>query len=452
MAAKIVAAILFISMFGFMVNGRFERHKITLVTGGIMLVLVQGIIMGSGKAVMEVLAIKDLFLPGFWFSKAGPSGGEMGINWATIIFIAGMMIMVEGLGKSGFFRWLCQNIAKWANFDPKKILILFMIMSAALAMFIDSITVILFLATATLELAKLLKFNPIPMLITEIFCANLGGSATMCGDPPNIIVGTALNYSFFDFLKNTGVIALVGMFVAVVFLYWRCRKKLNTEGVDVEEIKKSINPKDAIKDKKSFFISSFIFGLAILLLVSHEQTGLTVASIGVLIGFLSLLLSKERNQLLKDVDGETLLFFIGLFIVVGGLESTHMLEVIAESVAKLGAGSDYLCVALIMLASAGASAIIDNIPFAAVMIPIIKHISIARGIPLDVLAWSLSIGTDIGGSATPIGASANVVGISVAGKHGKYIGWGHYCRDAVPATVLVLTSAAVVIYIRYFAM
>lgn len=274
----------------------------------------------------------------------------------------------------------------------------------------------------------------------------------MCGDPPNIIVGTALNYSFFDFLKNTGVIALVGMFVAVIFLYWRCRKKLNTEGVDVEEIKKSINPKDAIKDKKAFFISSFIFGLAILLLVSHEQTGLTVASIGVFIGILSLLLSKERNQLLKDVDGETLLFFIGLFIVVGGLESTHMLEVIAESVAKLGAGSDYLCVALIMLASAGASAIIDNIPFAAVMIPIIKHISIARGIPLDVLAWSLSIGTDIGGSATPIGASANVVGISVAGKHGKYIGWGRYCKDAVPATVLVLASAAVVIYIRYFAM
>lgn len=416
-----------------------------------MLVLVQGIIMKSGKAIMDVLAVKDLFLPGFWFSKAGSSGGEMGINWATIIFIAGMMIMVEGLGRAGFFKWLCRNIAKWANFNPKKILILFMVLSAALAMFIDSITVILFLATATIELAKILRFNPVPMLISEIFCANLGGAATMCGDPPNIIVGTALNYSFFDFLRNTGVIALVGMFVAVAFLYWRCGKNLDSKEIDIKELRKSMNPVEAIRNKREFCISSFIFGLSVVLLVSHEYTGLTVASIGVIIGAVSLILSRERKALIHDIDGKTLLFFIGLFVVVGGLESTHVLEFIAESVSKLGTGNDYLCIIMIMAVSAGASAIIDNIPFAAVMIPIIKHISLARGIPLDVIAWSLSIGTDIGGSATPIGASANVVGISVAGKHGRYIGWGRYCRDSVPATVLVLLSAAAVIYIRYFA-
>lgn len=452
MLAKVIAIILFISMFVIMIVGKIDRHKITLFTGAIMVILVQGIIMQSWKSILDIIAIKDLVLPGFWYSKAGPSGGELGINWATIIFIAGMMLMVEAMGESGFFRWLCGKIAVYAKYDAKKILVLFMLMSAFLSMFIDSITVILFLATATIELSRLLKFDPVPMLIAEIFCANLGGSATMCGDPPNIIIGTALNYSFFDFLKNTGVIALVGLIVAVTFLYWRCRKKLTTEQSDTLTLENTIDPKKAITSKRDFIISSIIFILAVILLVSHEETGLTVATIGILIGGLTFAMSSEKEELLKELDVETLLFFIGLFIAVGGLETTHVLELIAEGISKIGAGNDYICVIMIMLISALASAMIDNIPFAAVMIPIIRHISATRGIPLDVLAWSLSTGTDIGGSATPIGACANVVGISVAGKHGKHIGWGRYCKDAVPVTILVLISAAVVIYFKYFYM
>ncbi len=450
MLAKSIAVILFISMFIIMISGKIDRHKVTLVTGAVMLLLVQGIILRRWNSILEIIAFKDLFLPGFWYTKAGDSGGELGINWATIIFIAGMMIMVEFLAKSGFFRWLCGNIAVISNFDAKKIFVSFMLMSAGLAMFIDSITVILFLATATIELSKLLKFNPIPMLISEIFCANLGGSATMCGDPPNIIIGTVLNYSFFDFLKNTGVIALVGLIVAVSYLYVKFSKTLESGETNIAGLRESVQPRDAITDKKGFYMSSGIFALAIVLLVSHEETGLTVATIGVLIGVLTLALSKDRLEILKEIDTQTLLFFIGLFVVVGGLETTNVLENIAEGISRIGLGNDYLCVIMIMAISAAASAVVDNIPFAAVMIPIIKHIAIIRGIPLDVLAWSLSIGTDIGGSATPIGACANVVGISVAGKRGYYIGWSRYCKTAVPVTVLVLLSAAVVIYIRYF--
>ena len=143
---------------------------------------------------------QSIFTLDFWYAAGESSESSSGINWATIIFIAGMMIMVEGMAKAGFFRWLCMMLAKMVNYKPVPLFVAFMIMSSILAMFIDSITVILFLAAVTVELAKLLKFNPVPMILSEIFCANLGGSATMCGDPPNIIIGTSLGYSFSDFL------------------------------------------------------------------------------------------------------------------------------------------------------------------------------------------------------------------------------------------------------------
>ncbi len=143
----------------------------------------------------------------FWYGAGEES--TAGINWSTILFIAGMMIMVEGLGKAGFFRWLCLSLAKLVHYHVVPLLICFMCLSAVLSMFIDSITVVLFLATVTLELAQTMKFDPVPMILSEIFCANLGGAATMCGDPPNIIIGTSLGYTFFDFIENTGAIVAV---------------------------------------------------------------------------------------------------------------------------------------------------------------------------------------------------------------------------------------------------
>ena len=155
-------------------------------------------------------------------------------------------------------------------------------------------------------------------------------------------------------------------------------------------------------------------------------------------------------MLLKKVDYKTLLFFIGLFIVVGGLEQTGILEIIANFIADISGDNAMLMVAIVLWVSAIASAFVDNIPFAATMIPVIRSLSAAQGVDLAVLAWALSIGTDIGGSATPIGASANVVGISVAAKEGHLIGWGKYCKYAAPATVLVVLLAMVMIYVRYF--
>ena len=336
------------------------------------------------------------------------------------------------------------------NYKPIPLFITFMIMSSLLAMFIDSITVILFLAAVTIELAKLLKFNPVPMILSEIFCANLGGSATMCGDPPNIIIGTSFEYSFADFLTNTGVIAAISLIFVIIYFYLVYGKQIAADSSKDIDFSTIPEPKDAITNKKDFIISSIIFGCAVVLLVTHAQTGLTVAFIGTVVAIVTLVTSgKSALELLKKVDFKTLLFFIGLFAVVGGLEQTGILEKIAAFIGDISGGNLKLMVAIIIWISAIASAFVDNIPFAATMIPIVRSLAATQGVDLETLAWALSMGTDIGGSATPIGASANVVGTSVAAKNGYIIGWGKYCKSAAPATIIVITISMIIIFIRY---
>ena len=448
--AQILAVVIFVAMFLLIVMDKIERQNITLGCGLLTLVLVFGIAMHSTEAIVNTLNVRSIFTLGFWYTAGQAEESSAGINWATIIFIAGMMIMVEGMAKAGFFRWLCMRLAKLVHYKPIPLFITFMIMSAILAMFIDSITVILFLAAVTVELAKLLKFNPIPMILSEIFCANLGGSATMCGDPPNIIVGTSLGYSFADFLTNTGLIAAVSLIVVVVYFFLVYRKELAQEGNEAIDPSTVPDPKDAITNKKDFIISSIIFGCAVLMLVSHAQTGLTVAFIGTVIAIVTLIAAgRSALELLKKVDYKTLLFFIGLFMVVGGLEQTGILEVIANLIGKVSGGNIKPMVAIIIWVSAIASAFVDNIPFAATMVPVIMNLAKTMGVDLSVLAWALSMGTDIGGSATPIGASANVVGTSVAAKNGYPVGWGTYCKSAAPATIIVVTISMLMIFVRY---
>ena len=437
-------------MFLLIVSEKIERHVVSLVCGLLMLVLVFGVCMKSPAAIWNTLSLQNFFSVSFWYEAGEAGESSSGINWSTILFIAGMMLMVEGMGKAGFFRWLCLELARLVKYRTVPLFIVFMVMSSILAMFIDSITVILFLAAATVELGRLLKFNPVPMIIAEIFCANLGGSATMCGDPPNIIIGTSLGYSFADFITNTGVIAGFSLILVILYFFFCFRRELEKSVAERGEVSYP-NPKDAIENRKDFAVSSAIFAAAVVLLVTHAQTGLTVAAIGVFIGAVTLVTAgKDALWLLKKVDYKTLLFFIGLFVVVGGLEQTGILELIAGFIARVSGDNAMIMVAIVLWISAVASAFVDNIPFAATMIPVIQSLSAAQGVNLSVLAWALSMGTDIGGSATPIGASANVVGISVAAKEGHVIGWGKYCRYAAPATVLVVLFSMIAIYVRYF--
>lgn len=450
MLAQVLAVTIFLAMFILIITEIWERHIITLASALLTMILVFGVGMRSLKAAIETLNISGIFRADFWYHAGQSAESSSGINWETIIFIVGMMIMVEGMARVGFFRWLCMRIAKMVNYKVVPIYVTFMILSTVLAMFIDSITVILFLAAVTIELSKLLGFNPVSMILAEIFCANLGGSATMCGDPPNIIIGTSLGYSFMDFVTNTGLIVLVSVPVVVLYFYLVARKQLKTE------VSSNINPADypapetAITDKKGFIASSLIFLCAIILLITHAQTGLTVATIGMFISIATLIVAgKHIPELMKRVDYKTVLFFIGLFVVVGGLEQTGVLEIMAGFIGKVSGGNTFLMLMIILFVSAVASAFVDNIPFAATMIPIIKSLAATQGVDLSILAWALAMGTDIGGSGTPIGASANVVGIATAAKEGHIIKWGRYCKIMAPATLIVVVISMVVIYFRY---
>ena len=327
MIAQIFAVVIFLAMFILIITEVWERHIVTLGCALLTLILVFGICMHSPSAIIETLNIHSIFSPGFWHTAGEASEASAGINWETIVFIAGMMIMVEGMANSGFFRWLCMKIAKLVKYQIIPIFITFMLLSFVLAMFIDSITVILFLAAVTVELSQLLKFNPVPMILAEIFCANLGGSATMCGDPPNIIIGTSMGYSFFDFLTNAGAIAAISLVVVVIYFYFCFRKKLVAPGTAPVDPASCPDPNSAITDKKEFISSVVIFLIAVVLLVSHANTGLTVAFIGTFIAIITLIIEhKYAAELLKKVDYKTLLFFVGLFVVVGGLEQTGILR------------------------------------------------------------------------------------------------------------------------------
>lgn len=452
MTAQILAICIFIGMFLLIILDKFERHHITLVSGALVLTLVFGVCMRSIDAIWKTLNLSSVFTLGFWYGAS--EEGTVGINWSTIIFIAGMMIMVEGLGKAGFFRWLCLTLAKLVHYRIVPLLICFMTLSAVLSMFIDSITVVLFLATVTLELAQTMRFDPVPMILSEIFCANLGGAATMCGDPPNIIIGTSLGYTFFDFISNTGAAAAI-CFVLILIYFTLCFRKQLLRAERENGAVVCPQPGTAITNRAAFLSSACVFLLAVILLVTHAMTELSVACIGVIVAVLTLLVTALTNgkravsEIIRAVDYKTLLFFIGLFVSVSGLEETGVLDAIARFITAVSGGKAAVIVVIILWVSAFTSAFVDNIPFAATMIPVIRSIAAASGMDLGVLSWALSLGTDLGGNATPIGASANVVGTSVAAKGGYPISWGSYCKYCAGATVLVIAVSTGYLFLRY---
>jgi Na+/H+ antiporter NhaD/arsenite permease-like protein len=327
-----------------------------------------------------------------------------------------------------------------------------MLLSGFMAMFIDSITVLLFMASVTIELARLLKFDPVPIIIAEIFAANTGGSATMCGDPPNIIIGTAFGYTFTDFAINTGPIAWIGMLLSLGFFYF-CFRKILTSSRSPDSntsLSRYPEPGEAIVNPRLFKINTGIFILVVILLVTHAQTGLSVALIGCIAAFLTLLAAAKRApHLIKRLDWRTLLFFVGLFICVGGLEETGVLKMLAQYIGDVSGGSLILVVPIILWISAFASAIIDNIPFAATMVPVIASLSQSPALKLPTLSWALALGTDIGGNGTPIGASANVVGTAIAEREGYPISWGRFCKYAMPAMILVVALCHLLLVVRY---
>ncbi len=459
-------------MFIAIMRGKVHRFIPALIGAALTAVLILALVDDGPRSLWHVLRLYDFVDAHWWYGKhaaeaaseaASGSGPEIGgVNWQTMIFIGGMMVMVEGMGAAGFFRWLCLLVAKIVKYRVIPILITFMLLSGFLSMFIDSITVMLFLATVTIELARLLKFDPVPVIIAEIFASNTGGSATMSGDPPNIIIGTHFNYTFADFAANTGPIAWISMIAVLVLFYFFFRKALQQQAADnpPKSPDQYPQPREAIHNPPPLHLEHGDIHLdrgaagdtcpdgpfgrpdRVHRSSAHGRQPVSPQK--------AKPLTPKSFIFMKGVDWRTLLFFFGLFVCVGGLEATGVLEMLAERIGDASGSSLIIAMTFILWISAFASAIVDNIPFAATMRSVIGTLahSLAPGAQ-QPLAWSLALGTDIGGNATPIGASANVVGTAIAEKEGYRISWGRYCKYAIPATILVVGLCNLYLILRY---
>ena len=363
------------------------------------------------------------------------------VDWQALGLIFGMFVLVSALVESGFFRWVSLHALRAARYRPTRVFLLFCGLAAVLAAFMDSITVMIFMGSLAVEVARLLHLRPAPFIIGMITSANIGGSATMVGDPPNVILGTSLNLGFMDFVVNVGPVALAAFATNLGFFYLVHRRRALAGEIQkdlaIAAADGGLDPTSAIRDLRLLRISLVIFAITVTLLVLHQILDLFVAFVALLGAVLVLIFGgRDMSQLVAKIDWHTLLFLGGLFVVVGGLEKTGVLQAVADTLGAVSGGSVALLLTLLLWSSALLSMVLDNIPFAAAMVPVIRDVSATTGYPLGPLAWSLALGTDVGGNATPIGASGNIVGLAVAEKGGARIGWREYLKDALPATLM----------------
>jgi Na+/H+ antiporter NhaD/arsenite permease-like protein len=300
--------------------------------------------------------------------------------------------------------------------------------------------------------------NPLPLIMSEIAAANIGGASTMVGDPPNVILGTYFQYSFMDFVKGTGAIAWIGFLINTALFIWffrgeimPARARLRKRPDWLEKQVAAIEPARAIKDKRLFAAGLIALAFVIVALVTHQATHLSVATVAVTGAILAFVMGGKRvGDVVHKIDYATIVFFAGLFIIVGAMEHVGLLTAVAGLVRNAAGGSFIVAASIILWVSAVGSSIVDNVPFAATMAPILRHLSGLQGFTLSPLVWSAALGTDIGGNGTPIGASANVVAISTYERLTKEkVSWGYYCRVSYPAMMIIVLACNLLLYLIY---
>jgi Na+/H+ antiporter NhaD/arsenite permease-like protein len=362
------------------------------------------------------------------------------VNWEAIGLIFGMFVMVRILKESGFFDFLSRFVLKKTRGIPVLILLFFAILAGILAMFMDSITVLLFMSTLSIEIAKELKISPIPFILSQITSANIGGSATLMGDPPNIIMGTGLNIAPLQFVRYLAPVSILILFLNIVYfaLYYR-KTFISIVPMDKSYIK-SLVAREKVKDSRLMFSTLACFLITVTLIFIHSELDLSIGSVGVIGASCALVLSgKKMEHIWETIDWEVLIFFSTLFIIVGALVKTNVFNYLSDFFIRISSGNASFSKGIFLWFSAVFSGFIDNVPFAASMVPLIKSFTLLiKNISPLFLGLIVAFGTDIGGNFTPIGASANVVGISVLSRAGIDITWKKYIKIVVPITIFNL--------------
>ncbi|OGH83871.1 MAG: hypothetical protein A2469_04370 [Candidatus Magasanikbacteria bacterium RIFOXYC2_FULL_40_16] len=372
-----------------------------------------------------------------------------GIDFNTLGLLIGMMVIVSIAKDSGMFQYVAIKAAKIGQGDPKKIFILLAGLVAIFSALLDNVTTVLLMVPVTLVVTNNLRVKPKPYLIMTILMSNIGGTSTLIGDPPNIMIGSAVGLSFNDFLMNLFPVAAI-IALATVFLLIFIYKKEFVADQEAKEAIMKFNPNEALTNKSLLVKSLVVLGIVLLGFFTHSMTHIEGATIALSGAALLLLLTvHEPDENLKEVEWTTIFFFIGLFILVTGLEEVGALHLMAGKIIELTQGNLTATTMVILWFSAIFSAVVDNIPFVATMIPLIKDIGAITGMSLAPLWWALAIGADIGGNATIVGASANVVVSGIAGREGYRIGFVEYMKIAVPLTFVAMLIATVYIYFRY---
>ena len=371
------------------------------------------------------------------------------VDFSVIFLLVSMMIIVLIATKSGMFTWLANELLKMTKGHPVKILVVLGFFTAIVSAFLDNVTTVILIIPITIAISRELDIDPVPYLIAEVFASNIGGTATLIGDPPNIIIGSAAGFSFLDFVNElTGVIVVI--LIAVLFvMYLFFRNHLKTTPEKMELVTKLDNSK-TITDKPLMIRSVIVLALVIIGFVTHDITHIDTYLIAML-GASILLLFEKPQAILEKVEWNTILFFIGLFIIIGGLEASGGIKLMAQWILDVTQGSQTAAGMLILWASGLISGVIDNIPYTATMSPMLVEISKVMGAEYThPLWWCLSLGACLGGNLTIIGAAANVVVSEQAAKDGHPIAFMRFMKYGVVTVLISLIISSAYIYMRYF--
>lgn len=426
----LVSASLLILAYIFIALERIPKVTIALLGGALTIVL---------GLVSQTKTLGDGINPHYFINF---------IDFNVIFLLVSMMVIVSITTRSGVFNWIANELLKFTKGHPVKVLCALGLFTAVTSAFLDNVTTVILIMPITFAIAKKLDIDPIPFLLTEIFSSNIGGTATLIGDPPNIIIGSAGGLSFIDFIKELTPVILVIMCVVLTVLAFIFRKKLHASQDKMDEVAK-IDNSHTITDKALMIRSTLILAFVILGFMLHDVTHIETCVVAML-GASILLIFEKPNEILQDVEWNTIFFFIGLFIIIGGLEASGGIKLMAEWILKVTQGSQAATSMIILWASGVISGIIDNIPYTATMAPMLVEIEKTMGATYAYpLWWALSLGACLGGNMTIIGAAANVIVSENAAKSGHPISFMRFLKYGVGVVAISLLISTAYIYLRF---